>query len=99
MEAVSSGVGRETAHEAIKEHAVATIRDLRAGAIQTNDLVTRLANDERISLNQEQLEAIFEDEARLSGMAKHQVEALAKRAEAIAEVYPTAKDYRPGSIL
>ena len=99
MEAVKAGAGRESAHEAIKEHAVATIRDLRAGTIQTNDLVTRLANDARISLNKEQLEAIFEDEARLSGMAKHQVQALSKRVESIAAKYPDAANYLPGKIL
>jgi adenylosuccinate lyase len=31
MEAVKAGVGRETAHKAIKEHAVATVNDLRNG--------------------------------------------------------------------
>ncbi|MCZ6672326.1 MAG: adenylosuccinate lyase, partial [Verrucomicrobia bacterium] len=77
MEAVKAGAGRESAHEAIKEHAIATIRDLRAGTIQSNDLVTRLANDDRIPLDQGQLKAIFEDETRLSGMAKHQVDSLA----------------------
>ena len=99
MEAVKAGAGRESAHEAIKEHAVATIRDLRAGTIQTNDLVVRLANDERIPLNQEQLEAIFEDEVRLSGMARHQVDALAERVAAVVERYPEAETYRPGDIL
>ncbi len=99
MEAVKAGAGRESAHEAIKEHAVATIRDLRAGKIQSNDLVSRLANDERIPLDQAQLDAIFEDEARLSGMAKHQVEALAAKAQLISEKYPEANTYLPGRIL
>ena len=31
MEAVKRGIGRETAHEVIKEHAVAVSNDLRAG--------------------------------------------------------------------
>ena len=99
MEAVKAGAGRESAHEAIKEHAVATIRDLRAGKIRSNDLVTRLADDERIPLDQTQLESIFEDEARLSGMAKHQVAVLSKQAEDIAIRHPGAADYRPGQIL
>ena len=43
MEAVKAGAGRETAHAAIKEHALATIRDLRSGRIKTNDLLNRLA--------------------------------------------------------
>ena len=43
MEAVKAGVGRETAHKAIKEHAVATVNDLRHGKIDRNNLVERLA--------------------------------------------------------
>jgi adenylosuccinate lyase len=42
MEAVKSGAGREAAHEAIKEHAVAVSVDLRKGTISQNDLVQRL---------------------------------------------------------
>ena len=99
MEAVKTGTGRETAHQAIREHAVATIRDLRCGKIKTNDLLDRLAADERISLNAEQLNAIFENEARLSGMARHQVDSLAKRIEEVRARYPEAMNYRPGKIL
>ena len=41
MEAVKAGVGRESAHKAIKEHAVATVNDLRAGKIDRNNLIER----------------------------------------------------------
>ena len=58
MEAVKAGVGRETAHKAIKEHAVATVNDLRSGAIDRNNLVERLAADERLGLTRESLEEI-----------------------------------------
>ncbi|MCB1123874.1 MAG: adenylosuccinate lyase, partial [Verrucomicrobiae bacterium] len=59
----------------------------------------RLATDDRIPLTESQLEAIFEDEARLAGMAKHQVEELANRVESISAMYPDASVYRPGRIL
>ena len=55
MEAVKAGAGREEAHEAIKEHAVQTVRDLRSGEITTNNLVERLASDSRLGLSLEQL--------------------------------------------
>ena len=48
MEAVQQGAGREAAHEAIKEHAVATLRDLRSGEVRENNLVARLADDSRL---------------------------------------------------
>ena len=83
----------------ILDAAEATIRDLRARAIQSNDLVTRLANDDRIPLDQGQLDAIFEDETRLSGMAQHQVNVLSERVAAIAGKYPEATSFKPGKIL
>ena len=42
MEAVKAGAGREEAHEAIKEHSLATVRDLREGKVPHNNLVERL---------------------------------------------------------
>ena len=99
MEAVKAGAGRETAHEAIKEHALATIRDLRSGRIKTNDLLKRLAADDRLPLSSEQLDAIFRDEARLCGMARHQVDRLAKRVEDVKARYPEAVRYQPSKIL
>ena len=47
MEAVKAGAGREDAHAAIKQHALATVRDLRSGKVSGNDLVERLAKDKR----------------------------------------------------
>ena len=49
MEAVKGGAGRETAHEAIKEHALAAAHALRTGEGEA-DLFARLAGDRRIGL-------------------------------------------------
>ena len=43
MASVRAGVGREVAHEAIKEHAVAVALEMREQGAETNDLVERLA--------------------------------------------------------
>ena len=45
MAAVRGGVGREQAHEAIKEHAVAVALAMREQGATTNDLFDRLAAD------------------------------------------------------
>ncbi len=50
MGAVKAGVGREVAHEAIKEHAVAVALELREKAVDGNDLLDRLAADSRLRL-------------------------------------------------
>ncbi len=49
MAAVRNGVGRETAHEAIKEAAVGVALDMRRGQAD-NDVFARLAADERLGL-------------------------------------------------
>ncbi len=101
MEAVKAGVGREEAHEAIKEHAVAAAKAYRGGESDRNDLIDRLSADERLtgSMTREHLQAIVTDGAQNAGAARGQVEAFAKEADAIAGAVAGAKEYRPGAIL
>jgi len=99
MEAVKEGTGREDAHAAIKEHALATVRDLRAGKIKENNLVKRLAKDKRIKLELGQLQQIIEDGETKVGAATEQVEHFVKKARSWADKYPESKDYKPASIL
>ncbi len=76
MAAVKAGAGRETAHEAIKEHALAVARELREGAIPHNDLLDRLAADERIPVSREDLQEVFEAGQGNTGAATAQVDAF-----------------------
>lgn len=99
MEAVKSGVGRETAHHAIKEHAVATVNDLRQGKIDKNNLVSRLADDSRLGLSRVALDAILARGDRESGAAKAQIEAFAAAVRILEAASPQAAAYGPGSIL
>jgi adenylosuccinate lyase len=99
MEAVKSGVGRETAHKAIKEHAVATVKDLRQGTINHNDLIDRLANDERLGLSRETLDAILANGSRDAGRAQAQVRAFAERVAKLEAERPQAAAYSAGAIL
>jgi adenylosuccinate lyase len=99
MEAVRNGVGRETAHEAIKEHAVAAARDLRGGGVTENDLLDRVAGDERLGLTRERLQELFEAGAARTGAAAEQVDAVAEAAESWLRKVPAARDVRPGVIL
>lgn len=97
MAAVRNGVGREQAHEAIKEHAVAVALGMRAGG--SNDLLARLAADPRLGLTAEQLDATLADPIELTGSARHQVDVLASRIAELAQRYPNAAAYQPGSVL
>jgi adenylosuccinate lyase len=98
MAAVRRGVGREVAHEAIKEHAVAVALDLRKGA-RTNDLLDRLAADERLGLSREELEALVGSPLELAGTAQAQVARIAERVADVVAADPEAASYRPGSVL
>ncbi|WP_034091353.1 adenylosuccinate lyase [Streptacidiphilus albus] len=98
MAAVRSGVGRETAHEAIKEHAVASALAMRAG-VRENQLLDRLAADERIPLDRAGLDALLADKLSFTGAAAAQVAEVVRRVGEVAAAHPEAAKYTPGAIL
>jgi adenylosuccinate lyase len=99
MAAVQSGVGRETAHEVIKEHAVATALAMRETPAATNDLLEKLAADPRLDFTVEQLHSLLSQPIEFTGAAQHQVRVLADRVEILTARYPDAAGYQPGGIL
>ena len=99
MEAVKSGAGREAAHEAIKEHAVAVAKDLRSGTVSQNDLLQRLANDSRLGLNNQALDALVQQGRANAGDAPQQVDHFCEVVAALAKQHPDAANYQPGVIL
>ena len=99
MEAVKAGAGREEAHEAIKEHAVQTVRDLRAGTITQNDLVARLGADSRLGLSEAQLAEMMGRAQAMTGRAATQVENFCATVREEAQSFPAAANYTPGAIL
>jgi len=99
MGAVRAGVGRETAHEAIKEHAVASALAMREKGAERNELLDRLAEDERIPLDRAQLDALMADRLSFTGAAADQVSAVVRRIEEVAAAHPEAAAYAPGAIL
>ena len=99
MEAVKKGIPREQAHEVIKDHAVATVRDLRNGKIIKNDLLERLANDERLDFSLSELQNIMSKSDRLIGNAKEQINQFNRKVNVYKKKFPSANEYRPGAIL
>lgn len=98
MEAVKQGAGRETAHEAIKEHALAAAKALRSGNGDA-DLLSRLAGDKRIGLGKRMLQAILSENVRFVGAAPHQVDAFVAEVHPLARKHRGAEDYVPGRLL
>jgi adenylosuccinate lyase len=97
--AVRRGVGRETAHEAIKEHAVAVALDMREKGIAENDLFDRLAHDQRLGLTRAEIDTLVADRAAFVGAAQAQVSAVADRVAQVVAAHPAAAAYTPGPIL
>ena len=99
MAAVRAGVGRETAHEAIKSHAVAVALEMREKGAEGNDLLDRLAADERLGLGPDELAAVVAEPLGFVGRARPQAAAFVAQVADLVAADPDAAAYRPESIL
>jgi adenylosuccinate lyase len=97
--AVRKGVGREVAHEVIKEHSVGVALAMREKGAPDNDLFDRLAADGRLQLSRGEIDSLVADRAAFVGAAPSQVRALAERIAAIVAANPAAATYQPAPIL
>jgi adenylosuccinate lyase len=98
MSAVRNGVGRETAHEVIKEAAVGTALAMRQGQVD-NDVFAKLAASEELGLTREQIDALVANPIEFTGAAVDQVRTVVAKVEALVAQHPEAAAYHPGSIL
>jgi adenylosuccinate lyase len=98
LAAVRRGVGRETAHAAIQQHAVAVALEMREKGIDANDLFDRLAADERLRLSRSDLAALVADPLTFTGAAAAQVAAVISRVGDVVASDPGAAAYHPSPI-
>ena len=70
---------------------------MREGA--ENDLVARLAADERLGLDRGAIDAAIANPLDLVGLAPSQVHAFVAAVQVLADQDPAAAAYRPGDIL
>ena len=97
MAAVRGGVGREAAHEAIKEAAVGTALAMRRGQPE-NDVMDRLAGSD-LGLSRGQLDALLAEPLGFTGAAQAQVRAVVGRVDELVARDPEAAAYSPHAIL
>lgn len=97
MAAVKAGTGRETAHAAIKEHALASAAAIREG--QEPGMVARLAADTRLDLSASAINTILRETDSFVGAAPAQVDAFAETARATARRVKGASAVKPGKLL
>lgn len=98
MESVRRGHGRESAHAAIKEHAVAEVKAMRTEQ-RPLDLIGRLAADERVGIGRENLEMLLREDRRFIGAALGQADEFLARVEALKARLPEAVDLAPEPLL
>ena len=96
MASVKAGVGREVAHEVIKEHAVAAGLGMREG--KPNNFLDAISQDNRIPFDRAALDALIGNPLEFTGDARQQVARVVNRIEAISSAHPAAAQYKPGSI-
>ena len=99
MESVKAGAGREGAHLAIKENALAASKEIREGRPGDADLLGRLAGDERIPLSLMQLEKLVSQSKRFVGAAPKQVDQFKRDAAKWVKRFPDSKQVKPGKML
>jgi adenylosuccinate lyase len=100
MAAVRSGMGREEAHELIRQHAVAAGLAMREqGGDGGDDLLDRLADDGRLGLDRPALDALLAEPLEFTGMARSQVAAFADEVAAVVARHPEAAGYDPAPML
>ncbi len=98
MAAVRAGVGREVAHQAIKQAAVGVALDMREGQSH-NDVFDRLAADPRLGLTRGQIDALVAEPIEFTGAAIAQTQAVVRRVAELVARHPDAAAYTPGGIL
>lgn len=96
--AVRAGMGREAAHEVIKEHAVAVALAMRERGAEP-DLIDRLAADPRLPLDRAALDAALADQASFTGAAGEQVDRVVAAVVDVVSAYSDDATYTPGAIL
>ena len=99
MAAVRAGVGRESAHEAIKENAVSVALEMREQGTDRNELFDRLGADARLGLSAETLTGLLAEPLSFTGVAREQVRAVVDRVDAVLRSDPAAAAYAPAPIL
>ncbi|MHC4093263.1 MAG: lyase family protein [Planctomycetota bacterium] len=99
MAAVRAGLGREQAHEAIKEHAISVALAMREKGAERNDLPERLAGDSRLGLKERELQRLLGEPLEFVGASQAQTRDFVAQVEAIAGRHPEAAKYQQESML
>jgi adenylosuccinate lyase len=96
MAAVKNGMGREDAHEVIKEISTTVANKQRQG--ESASLVEALAADNRLPLSQSDLLSLISKPLDFAGLAQEQCDAVIAKVKAVTGSHPSALSYQPEQI-
>ena len=96
MAAVKNGMGREDAHEVIKEISTTVANKQRQG--ESASLIEALATDNRLPLSQSDLLSLISKPLDFAGLAQEQCDAVIAKVKAITGSHPSALSYQPEQI-
>jgi adenylosuccinate lyase len=96
MAAVKAGVGRELAHEVIKEHSIKAALGMREGL--KNTLLDDLAQDNRLPFNRSELDKLISKPIEFTGEAREQISRVVARINSVVAAHPAVAKYTPHSI-
>jgi adenylosuccinate lyase len=97
MYSVKAGVGREFAHERIKQHFLASKNDQNDGPLNT--FLERVLNDNELKIDASAIQSLLESPIHLSGLASQQARKFAEEVMKKIGNYPDAMSFRPSRIL
>lgn len=99
MTAVGAGMGRETAHELIKKHAVAVALEMREQGTSENNLLQRLEADPEFEVPSSKLKEALANPSEFTGSASKQVTQFVDKVQKVVDKYPKEATYNPDPIL
>jgi adenylosuccinate lyase len=96
LAAVKAGLGREDAHEIIKELSTKAATQIREE--KPNTLIADIAGDSRIPLDYPALECLLASPLEFAGLAREQCDAVIAKINTITKANPEAANYQPSQI-
>jgi adenylosuccinate lyase len=96
MAAVKNGLGREDAHEYLKDITLKVATQMRNG--RRINLIDEIAGDSRIPLDKSELEKLISSPLEFAGLAKEQCDTVISKIEAITRNHPVEASYQPSTI-
>ena len=96
LAAVKNGMGREDAHQVIKEISLKAAGDIRKGI--KSDLLEAFSQDSRIPLNLFELKDLISSPLEFTGLARQQCETLFAKIAKLTKSHPNAVSYNETSI-